>query len=80
MKARRFLEQNAAFDPEQLMMVTKAFEEAWAAIEARYCSETDRESVRMRLATLILEFAKQGITERAQLVAIASEALNQPMN
>jgi hypothetical protein len=80
MKARRLIAENGAFGPAQLAVIGGAFELAWLAIQAEYEDEAARESARIRLATICLELAGQGILDPEALERTAVEAMKRPLD
>ena len=80
MSARRLIEQQEFFEPEQLVAVTRAFEKAWAALQAGYVNDADRETARLRLANHIIDLAKQGIAGEEHLIELAIEAMSSPLH
>ena len=80
MKARRHIEQQEFFEPEQLVTVTSAFEKAWAALQAGYENDAVRETARLRLANIIIDLARQGILGEEHLIELAIEAMGRPLH
>jgi hypothetical protein len=78
-KARHILEQSA-FGPEDLAIITTAFEDAWRELGADYLGEEARASARMRLAVIVLDLAKDGIPDARHLTALATQAMGKPLN
>lgn len=74
-KARQIIADSSAFGPEEIAIVTGAFDEAWNDVERRYPAASDRESVRLRMAETILEHAKMGLRDRMELKEVALKAL-----
>jgi hypothetical protein len=60
--------------------VTRAFDKAWEVAGAKYSSDADREAARMRLATIVLEIARQGILQEELLVKMAADAMKRPLH
>ena len=54
MKARRYIEQNLALGPDELLVITRAFDHAWDAVRASYHDESSTEAARLRLAGIII--------------------------
>ena len=73
MKARQLIGGAAAFGPDTLKVITKAFDDAWAEIEP---SVTDNplalEAARLRLANIVLSLAKD---DNSDLEPIKTEAV-----
>ncbi len=80
MRARRLIEQQEFFDPEQLLVVTGAFEKAWAELQSGYVSGIDREAARLRLANYIIDLAQRGVVGEESLIEIAVEAMARPLH
>jgi hypothetical protein len=76
-KARQIIADSVAFGPEDIAIVTGAFDEAWSDVEGRFPASADKESVRLRMAEMVLEHAKKGLRDRARLKEIALKALEQ---
>ena len=76
-EARRLI-QEAALDPEQLEIITTASNGAWEAIQDRFENEAERRFARLKLATTILDRAREGMMEPALLQASAVEAMRAP--
>jgi hypothetical protein len=51
--------RSAVFDPDTLRKLGKTFDETWAAIACNFKSNT-RDAARLKLATIILDFAAEG--------------------
>ncbi len=64
MKARRLIE-SAAFSPETLKVIGKAFDDAWASISDHY--RGDEEDARLRLAHSVLVVAREGSNDPERL-------------
>jgi hypothetical protein len=75
MKAHQLI-RNAAYDPEQLEIISAAFEGAWRVVEVRFNTDAEREGARTRLAKVILELASQGMMEPELLKASAVDAMS----
>ena len=80
MKARRLIEQQEFFEPDQLLAVTSAFEKAWAALQAGYVTDADRDTARLRVAKIIIDLAQQGIAGEEHLIELAIETMNRPLH
>ena len=78
MKARRYLEQNLAYGPEELLEITTAFDQAWSAVCTKYPHEVDREAARLRLATIVLDLVKQGMQDDLKVRAL--DMMARPLN
>jgi hypothetical protein len=76
----RQLIREAAFNPEQLEIITAAFDGAWEAIQGRFDNDAERNFVRLKLATAILAHASAGMMEPELLQASALEAMNEPLD
>jgi hypothetical protein len=63
------------YDPETLMVLQAAFDEAWEAITANNEGSFDEEATRSGLADLIVSFASEGVTDPKRLKAMALAAL-----
>ena len=59
MRARKML-VDAAFGPDALKVITRAFEEAWASIADQYTTPDQIEAARVRLANVMLSIASDG--------------------
>jgi hypothetical protein len=79
MKARQVLEQSS-FGPEDLAIITTAFEDAWRELGADYLGQDARASARMRLAVIVLDLARHGIPDARHLTALATQAMGKPLN
>jgi hypothetical protein len=72
--------RNAAYDAEQLEIVSAAFEGAWRVVEEHFDGDAEREGARTRLAKVILDLASQGMMEPELLKASAVEAMTEPLD
>jgi hypothetical protein len=81
MKARRLLEESS-FDPKQLKVIYKAFDDAWEQIARGVSSNPNAiEAARMKLANYILALAKNGrLADSAQLTEAAIELMHERPN
>jgi hypothetical protein len=79
MKAHQLI-RNAAYDAEQLDVITDAYEGAWRAVEERFSNDAERERARTRLAKVILELASQGMMEPQLLKASAIKVMTEPLD
>ena len=79
MRARRLIEQQDYLGPESLLAVTAAFEAAWASVQGDYADGAARDGARLRLATIVIDLARQGIGAD-ELQAIAVEVMGKPLN
>ena len=80
MKARRYIEQNLALGPDELLVITRAFDHAWDAVRASYHDESSTEAARLRLAGIIISLAKQGISDGGTLHEMAVGLMTRPLN
>ena len=84
MKVQQLIE-GASFGPDALKVIGRAFEAAWAQIEANFGNDpNDVAKARYRLATAILSVAKEDSRDvyaltRAALEAMALEYRNRPL-
>jgi hypothetical protein len=76
-EARKLIRE-AAFNPEQLEIITTAFDRAWEAIQDRFDNDAERRFARLKLAETILARASAGMMEPALLQASAVEAMRAP--
>ena len=77
MKARKLI-GDATFDPDRLKIVGEAFDEAWHDLAGNFPDDAQTiEGVRLRLATIILDLAKDGQLGREQLKLSAMRVLRQ---
>ena len=67
----------AVYDPDTLRTLGTVFENAWASIAANFDAGS-RESARLRLATVILEFAAEGAPDPLELKCRAIGAMQLP--
>jgi hypothetical protein len=77
MKARQLID-GASYGPEALAAMGRAFDEAWAQIEAHFGSDpADIEKARLRLADAMLAVANERSRDVAELkkAALAAMAL-----
>jgi hypothetical protein len=75
MRARQLID-GAAFGPEAVKAISKAFDAAWAEIAANYGSDPEEiNQARYRLATAMLEIA----TEESRDVYVLKQAALQRM-
>ena len=76
----RQLIREAAFDPEQLEIISAAFDGAWQAIQGRFNNDADRKFARLKLATAVLARARTGMMKVELLKASAVEAMSEPLD
>ena len=77
MRARKLI-ADAAFGPDRLKAVGEAFDEAWHDLAGNFANDAQTiEAVRLRLATIILDLAKDGQLGREQLKLTAMRVLSQ---
>jgi len=67
MKARKLIEENGSFGPDELTVLCDALEEAWSFIEGYFDGEQVRDNARTKLAGVIVMLARSGTLEREQL-------------
>ena len=79
MKARRYIEQNLALGPDELLVITRAFDQAWDELRARFASD-DADAARLRLAGIIISLAKQEISDGGTLQEMAVGLMRRPLN
>ncbi len=79
MKARRYIEQNLALGPDELLVITRAFDQGWEELRARFASD-DAHAARLRLAGIIISLAKQGISDGGTLQEMAEGLMTRPLN
>ncbi|KAB2937861.1 MAG: hypothetical protein K8F92_10510 [Hyphomicrobium sp.] len=79
MKARRYIEQNLALGPDELLVVTTAFDQAWEELRTNIGSD-DIEAARLRLAGIIISLAKQGVSDGETLRNMALSLKQRPLN
>lgn len=79
MKARRYIEENLALGPDELLVITGAFDRAWEELRANFASD-DADAARVRLAGIIISLAKQGISDRKKLHGMAVALMTRPLN
>lgn len=79
MKARRLIEQQQFLSPADLLVVTYAFEQAWEALEDSY-SDEGREAARLRLASIIIDLARNGERDGDNLMLMAIDATRKPFH
>jgi hypothetical protein len=74
MKARELI-QNAAFGPQDLDIVYRAFDEAWKSVDGNFGDDPVAiEAARTRLASVVLTVARNGITDAQALEEAALQA------
>ena len=83
MKARSLFTDSAAYGPEELKKLFKAFDDAWDVLAPEVSGRPEAiEAARMRLANIILGLASNGTIDPEQLarmaVGIMSGAHNEP--
>jgi hypothetical protein len=72
MKARQLIEGAVAFDPDQIKIITAAFEEAWSRIEPAVSErKAEIDHVRYQLAKATLSVAAEGIGTSEALIVEA---------
>ena len=78
MKPRRILEESA-FDPQQLKVLFKAFDDAWEQIAGGVGGNPDAvTAARMKLATIIITLATNGMSANPeQLTEMAIELMQE---
>jgi hypothetical protein len=78
MKARQLINgANGTFEPEQMKIIGKAFDEAWARIEAGVSPrKPEVEYVRFELAKAVLSAAAEGTTTAEALTEAALKRAN----
>ena len=75
MKARALLE-GGAFEPEQLRIITTAFETVWAVIAKDVGSNPSAiEAARLKLAGVVMQEARRGVGSVDGLKAAALEVM-----
>jgi hypothetical protein len=67
----------AVYDPDTLRKLGIVFDNAWAAIAANFDAGS-REAARLRLASIILEFAAEGAPDPLELKCRAIGAMQLP--
>ena len=78
MKARQLI-TGAAFDPDQLKAIKKAFDDAWTQIAPQISQRTDAiEASRLKLASIVLSVAKRGTLDSKQLAEEAVKLVFTP--
>ena len=78
MKARKLIE-GASFDPEQLKVISAAFNDAWESIAPTISDHaTAREDARLKLAEIILALASNRFRDARQLADAALEMIRRP--
>ena len=66
------------FEPDNLRVLTKIFDEVWAGVANDFDDYADWiEDARIRLATIILDLAKDGQLGRDQIARTASRLIRQ---
>jgi hypothetical protein len=74
MKPRQLI-RGAAFPPDELNVIYKAFDDAWAEVTPDVSARASAiEAARLSLATIVLSLAKAGHVERDSLRAAAVDA------
>ena len=72
MRARQLI-AGATFDPDQLKVIRKAFDDVWAQVAPQISRRPDAiEASRLKLASIVLSVAKRGTLDYKQL---AEEAM-----
>jgi hypothetical protein len=67
MKARQLI-QDCAYGPETLKVLFKAFDDAWAEIEANFdAGSGGSDAARIKLATIVLSLAKHDSRDADQI-------------
>jgi hypothetical protein len=67
MKANKLIE-GATFDNKQLVVIKKAFDEAWQAIAPQVSQRPAAiDAARLKLASIVLSVAKRGIVDPKRL-------------
>jgi hypothetical protein len=74
MEARRLVD-TAAFGPDTLEVLGRAFDEAWATIEGQFGCDQSREAARVRLAVALLSIADADSRDVEALKRTALEAM-----
>jgi hypothetical protein len=74
-KAQRIM-KGATFDPNQLEMAADLFEEVWASVAPDYAA-SEIENARMRLATVVLDLARDGQLGALQITRTASRLMRE---
>jgi hypothetical protein len=69
-KARKLIE-GASYPPEILAVVFKAFDQAWAEIDADFVGNAPRENGRLTLASIILLLARDHVGDVHELKSSA---------
>ncbi len=78
--------KEAAFDPDEVRILTSAFDKAWEAVQAsgaKFDTETHSRAAQTVIAKHIIEAAKQGERDQCRLsdgalMALAQAALRTP--
>jgi hypothetical protein len=66
------------FKPDSLRMLGEIFDQVWASASPEFEDHLDRiEDARIRLATIVLELAKDGQLGRHQILRTASRLIRQ---
>jgi hypothetical protein len=77
MKARKLI-GDAAFGPERLKVIGQAFDDAWEAIAGNFANDAQTvETARLKLATIMLELAKNADLGGEQLKLAAIRRLRE---
>jgi hypothetical protein len=75
MKARELID-SASYGPDQLKILGKAFDDAWAQIAPHVSGKPSGvEAARLKLAQIVLNFAKGGVADAQRLTDAAVEAM-----
>ena len=76
MKARKLI-ADAIYDPTELKLVGKVFDQAWGQIGPQVSSRAEAiEAARLKLAEIVLSLAKNGIRDLDKLTEAAVRAMH----
>ena len=78
MPIARLLISTASFEPDELRMLGEVFDQVWAIVALDFGADPDEiEAARMRLATIILDLAKDGQLGSHQISGTATRLIRQ---
>ena len=66
-KARQLI-TGASYNPQELKVMMKAFDDAWASIAQDYRSSLAVQAARLKLANIVLNLAGEGVRDAADLM------------
>ena len=77
MSHARILHRHASYGPEELKELGNLFDAVWASVALDFGEDGGKEAVRARLATIVLDLAKDGQLGAMQITRTACRLIRQ---